>query len=261
MTYLIPILRRKGYRVSAYGISGDTKELQIAKEQAYGASSAEEAVRNAKAVVGGIPYREEGSAYVSKLEKGQIYFGGNIPQQVQNELETKGIEVVDLLKIESVRVENSIATAEGVIKELLERNEELLTSQHFLVFGYGRCGKLIVDRILGMRGKVTVISRNPVEKSWLKAAGIEIVDLQDWRAGAIAYEKNMVLVNTMPIDHILPSGWQEHSVAEKPWIDVAGTLQEEGFVYVKGLPGRLRAKAMANCYGEEIDRYYTDRTK
>ena len=60
------------------------------------------------------------------------------------------------MKDESIAVFNAVATAEGAILEAMLHKQTNIHHSRTLVLGYGRCGKVLSEKLKGLSAHVTV---------------------------------------------------------------------------------------------------------
>ena len=124
---LVEILIDDGYTVYTYGLEYSEELLKLDRVEMC--PTLEEAVKDAKAVVGPIPLssdRKNLSMPFSNIKlpieefidclNGKTLIAGNITEQIRNILDEKSIVYIDLLKREEFSVLNTISTAEGTIQ-------------------------------------------------------------------------------------------------------------------------------------------------
>ena len=112
---------------------------------------------------------------ICQLQKGQRVFGGNLPEFFQDACMEKGVSCYDYMEEETIAVKNAVATAEGAIAEAICFSEETLYGAKVLVTGYGRCGRVLADRLCGMRCEVTVLEQEPEKRAIAEISGCHSV--------------------------------------------------------------------------------------
>ena len=202
--YMVPYLMEKGYRVISYGISpvAETWDSDLH------AKSLEEAVEQAQIIIGGIPLLKEGKINAKHslpdleaerlyqgMKKEQILFGGVMPEDFEERCEEKEIHCIDFMKDEALTVFNAIATAEGAILEALVHQKTNIHGSDSLVLGYGRCGRVLAEKLRGMGAKVTVCCRNEVQLAYADAFGMDSLLLEDLEDEIQRFE---YIYNTVP---------------------------------------------------------------
>ncbi len=194
IAYMAPCFLEKGYRVICYGTMEieriDQKDVQEVDSDSFEApiayaASLREAIEPSACVVGGISLFKDGKVFAKKempdlsekeffrcLRPDQMVFGGVIPVRFEELCREKNVLCYDFLRDEPLAVFNAVATAEGAILEALRNKETNIHGSKTLVLGYGRCGKVLAEKLKGLGAKVTVCSRCQVELASAEAFGL-----------------------------------------------------------------------------------------
>lgn len=203
MKYLCEMLKKRGYLVRCYGV------IEMEENESL---SLEETLRNSKIVVTGIPF-SDGSRLFSKIRKtdatvkhlyeamhaDQTLFGGCFSKKENFLYQKKGIRCIDFMKDETLAIHNAIATAEGAIAEAMVRKKTNLHGSECLILGYGRCGKVIANKLKGLNAKVTVCDKKEEAIAYAKAFGLAYVWTQELEQKIYRYS---YIFNTIPEDII-----------------------------------------------------------
>lgn len=96
---------------------------------------------------------------------GSMILGGNLSTEFVRQCHEQKLHVYDYLNSPSVVIHNGIATAEGAICEAIRRSPWNLYSHDCLVMGYGRCGTILADRLLGLGAHVIVSARDAEKRA------------------------------------------------------------------------------------------------
>ncbi|MCM1567934.1 MAG: dipicolinate synthase [Roseburia sp.] len=205
---MAPIFAEKKLRVICYGTVPLKQREAVCPANIYHAASLQEALENTPAIVCGIPFERNGCLYWEQeqpaipltelqrcLRKHQKIFGGVIPEGFRRLCDEREIGCYDFMKEEPLTLFNAVATAEGAILEALSHKATLLHHSPVLVLGYGRCGKPLAQKLLGLSAFVTVCSSCPVELSMADALGCRTLPLSKLGRKIKDYE---YLFNTIP---------------------------------------------------------------
>lgn len=182
--YMVPIFMEKGYRVVCY------QTVNLPYDKTYYAASLKEALDQTQVVVAGIPFVKNDCIFCEEqtaeirisdfqrcLRKHQKIFGGVIPETFRRTCEEREIGCYDFMKDEPLTLYNAISTAEGAILEAMLHKACNLHQSQTLVLGYGRCGKVLADKLKGLSACVTVCSNNEQELALACALGFDTLHL------------------------------------------------------------------------------------
>lgn len=267
-TYMIPILRNLGYRVISYKTVEDTKSEQNAGSGAKKAESLKEAVACAGALILGVPVCRKGylnlegnvtvKDLVELMKPDQYLYGGAISVQERDVFLQKTKYVYDFLAEEKISICNAAATAEGVLLEVLKQEENVLTGRKILLFGFGRCGKNIAMRLRGLYADVVVATDRVEERAWASSLGFETSSLKEAKKRIKTVH---VIINTIPVCFLekkdvvgLRSKINLYEVASRSCLFNEETFKDTSLqiIYLPGLPGKYKAKSLAEVYTEYI---------
>lgn len=135
---------------------------------------------------------KELSRHIRKYHK---IFGGIIPEAFRQECGERGIACYDFMKDESIAVFNAVATAEGAILEAMLHKQTNIHHSRTLVLGYGRCGKVLSEKLKGLSAHVTVCGNNAVELATAEAFGMDVLPLKELEGKINGFE---YIYNTIP---------------------------------------------------------------
>lgn len=188
LAYIVPQLARRGFEVSCYATEPIPEKSGISY---CFAGSFAEAAEGAEAIVCGIPFEKnnhvyadmampdlEIEAFFESLHQGKKLFGGVLPKKVKDFCKEKEIFYYDFMEDESLAIFNAVATAEGSILTALREHPTNLHGSRCLVLGYGKCGRVLADKLQGLAAKVTVCARKQGVLACVKAAGLEALDFE-----------------------------------------------------------------------------------
>ena len=168
-------------------IGGDSRQL-------YMADHLEE--RGFNIAVYGLP--ERGRKCVTELKSAVEAADAVIlplPVTMRARLEKRCDEVYDYFEREDVTVMNSVPTAQGILKTMLENIEYTVHSSKCAVFGYGRIGKVTADVLSAVGADVTVCVRRPSAIALASVNGLGGCLISDFYKSADRYD---IIINTVP---------------------------------------------------------------
>lgn len=259
--YMAELLTKRGYSVISCGLSHPHSP-----EICHQAESLKEAVSLSRTLVGPIPFSSNGrditsmnSAWDFKIENflmeitgRHMLFAGLIPKQVTEYCEEHQIPYLDFMKHDAVAIANGVATAEGAIMEAIHKSTINLHHSRCLLIGYGRCGKILAKKLLGMDAYVTVAARKDDALAEAMAQGCETCPIHaldqtlhqfdyifNTAPSLVLPEKLLRLVSAdcAIIDIASAPGGLDYKAAEKLHLNVSLFL---------GIPGKVAPKASAD---------------
>ena len=179
-------------------------------------------------------------------------FGGNIPLDVRIQFEKRNIVYFDFMDMEEVSVKNAIATAEGAIAEGIRQSSINIHQSQCLVLGYGRCGKVLAQKLKALDAYVTVAGRNEQKLANATAFGMETAYIKTLEKVIGKFD---FIFNTVP-QLIIDERLIDLVKRDVLIIDIASAPGGVNFNYCKevgikadlclGLPGRFSPKASAD---------------
>lgn len=155
----------KHYSCSHFGVIGNEAFPNAAQNM-------ELAIRNAENIIFPLPMHKGNNlnilsetAYhvkelISYMKKGQTVFAGCISREFRELLEHKGISYFDFMEQREISIYNSIATAEGLIAEMILASPENLHGNKALILGYGTCAKTLAAKLKGLHVSTCICARN-----------------------------------------------------------------------------------------------------
>jgi len=233
------------------------------------AESLSDAIKNADAVVCGIPFahgincfcEDRGSVPLTDLQrclrKRMHIFGGLIPSDFLTHCEERAIKCHDFMKDEPLAIFLSVATAEGAILEALMHKNTLLHDSKTLVLGYGRCGMSLAERLKGLNARVTICTRSSTALAKAYSSGFDTLSLSLLKEKISSFE---YIFNTIPACY-LDEDCLSRTNSDCLIIDIASsrlgadyeaaTRLSREILFCPGLPGRY---ATATC-GKQLAEY------
>ena len=198
------MLINDGYKVYTYALENSEELLSLNGVEFC--PTLKEAVSYSKVIVGPVPLssdrkrlsspfgrNEVGLEEFIKELKGKYLIAGNI--NIKEELDSNGIQFVDLLKREEFSVLNTIATAEGTIQIAMEETQRTVHGSNVLVMGFGRIGKVLAKMLDGIGAKVYCEARKDEDISWIKAYGYNPIHLNNLDEYLGRFD---IIINTIP---------------------------------------------------------------
>lgn len=256
--YMVPFFREKGCRVIGYRLYKTREETKPDGE----AESLQHALEAAKIIVGGIPMEKRGvvnGKEISRhLRKYHCVFGGLLPEGFYRECAERGIPCYDFMKEEGLSVFNAIATAEGAVLEALLHKETNIHGSKSLVLGYGRCGRVLADKLKGWSARVTVASVSREELAVAESLGMDILLLDHLKEEIHSFS---YIYNTIPAlvlkEEVLKEAARDVLVIDlasgRGGVDVrAARMLGIETIHCLGLPGKYAAEISARKLAEYV---------
>ena len=255
--YLAEIMTKRGLNVRCLDIrnSGTVKE-QLEKLKSF---LAEADMLILPIPVTKIPEQKMLNDILNKnLTNDTLVLGGCFSTEQQELLERRDIHYLDFMRDEIVTEENAVATAEGVIAELVNHSPYNIEEAKIIVTGYGCCGRAVAARLKALGARVTVLARRREVRKLAKKDGFYAADF------AFGPEEAMgaaMLVNTVPALVIRePMIREMHSdaviidIASRPGGTDLMAAEAYGIKVVAalGLPGLYTTKSSAKVLADAI---------
>ena len=195
------------------------------------------------------------------LTNDTLVLGGCFSPEQQELLERRDIHYLDFMKDEIVTEENAVATAEGVIAELVNHSPYNIEEAKIIVTGYGCCGRAVAARLKALGARVTVLARRREVRKLAKKDGFYAADF------ACGPEEAMgaaMLGNTVPAPVVtgaiireLPRDAYILDIASKPGGTDFACARECGIRadLALGLPGKYAPKESAYILDRAVERF------
>ncbi|MFV0497008.1 MAG: dipicolinate synthase subunit DpsA [Candidatus Fimivivens sp.] len=259
-------------------LGGDDRQIHLAekikaigeKTTIYGDGSQdfslETAIGNADIIICPVPFTKDRknifsdrgisnlsiSDFLRVIGSKHTVFGGNIPANVKIQLDTKCVKFFDFMEMEEVCIKNAIATAEGAIAEGIRQSDINLHQSKCLVLGYGRCGKMLAQKLKSLDAKVTVGGRDDRKLAYAMAFGLETIQIKALKNFIGAFD---FVFNTVP-ERIVEKDLIDLMKKDVSVLDIASLPGGVDLNYCKdvgikaglylGIPGKYAPKASAD---------------
>mgnify|MGYP005804362385 CR=1 FL=1 len=207
---LAQILEKENNQIYILGLE-KAKELENSSNMRI-CRNLEQVLENAEIVISSIPFTRDGITInmplsdnkikineFMNLMKDKTLIAGTISNNIYEKY--KDVEIIDIMKNEKLAILNTIATAEGAIKEIIENTQVNVHGSKIMILGFGRVGKTLAKKLDGLSAKITVVSKEEEELAWAEVYGYTNVQLNKIEDVIKDYD---VIVNTIP--HIILQG-------------------------------------------------------
>lgn len=272
--YIAKSLINQGYNVYTYQTADSVQD-----EKCNELNSLNELFDQCNVLIGPIPLTKKIASATSTsanaitvsnltnlLKKEHFLIGGVVPSELTQFCNDKKIPCYDLMKNEKIAILNAIATAEGTIMEAIQTSEINIHGSSCLVLGYGRCAKVLAEKLKGLDAKVTVAARSEEALAYAEAAGFNTTNLSDMKNYLSHFD---FIFNTIP-SLILDKSCLEHVKHDVVIIDIASLPGGIDFDYAAqkklnaklclGLPGKVAPKISAEILVNEIIKLLNERS-
>lgn len=260
--YMADCLEEKGFNVAAYSLPEEKRKCVENLEKA--AREAEYIVfplpvtRDGKYVFSAVPPKESFDEICSYINKNHIVFAGMLSPTLRARLENSAARVYDYFEREDVTVMNSLPTAQGILKTMLENINYTVHSSRCAVFGYGRIAKVTANTLAALGARVTVCARKRSDIAFAGVNGFEGCFINDFYKIADSFD---VIINTVPalvinrdiIERVQPD-CLIIDVASAPYGTDFAAAHENGIraLQCPSLPGKTAPKTAGKIIAEGI---------
>ncbi len=135
------------------------------------------------------------SEVLNSLSGECLVLGACLSEEIEKILCAKRLKYFDYYEREELIIKNAIPTAEGALEIALSEMPITLFGANTLVTGYGRCGKVMADRLFKMGANVTVSARKFSDFAWIESAGMTPIHTGSL---ALVASKFDLIINTIP---------------------------------------------------------------
>ncbi len=247
--------------VYTYGLE-ETEELKNVPN-IISCRTLEDATKEAKIIIGPIPFSKDGIYINSPFSKENILIQDLINASKQKKLIAGNIKqyeknAIDIMEQEELTILNVIATAEGAIEVAITNTEKILHGSNVLIIGFGRIGKILSKKLEGLSCRVTCSARKKEDFAWIKSYGYECIDTNLLGENLSQFD---IIINTVP-HLILDKKRLEYVKKDSLLIDLASkpggidleNAKERGIktVWALALPGKVAPETSAEFIKDTI---------
>ncbi len=257
--YVAESLVEKGYSVGIYRLDGAPAKGCVALD------GLDALFDRCDVLIGPIPFiknilpvEQLIPAFQQRLQKRHLLIGGVIPPALAAFCAQNHIACYDLMRSDRVAILNAIATAEGAIVEAIQASDINLHGSNALVLGYGRCGRILAEKLKGLAVRVAVAARSEEALAFTEAAGLRPVPLSALETTLPGCD---FIFNTIPaliLDDsrlaLLKAGAVVIDLASAPGgVDYEAAAKRKCSASLcLGLPGKVAPRASADILVNEI---------
>lgn len=201
---LIKLLAQDKNKIKAWGFENCEELLDFEKknDNLKIHNNLDEALQN-QIIIGPTPFTKD-RKYIctqytnQKLEiqtlankiRDKLLIGGSVPAEILEQIET-----IDILKDERLVILNAISTVEGTIEIAIKETQKNLYNSNILIIGYGRIGKILVDRLTAFKANVYCSARGK-DITWIEAYGSKSIKYEELNKKIDMFD---IIINTVPV--------------------------------------------------------------
>ena len=201
---LIKLLAEDKNKIKAWGFENCEELLDFEKknDNLKIHNNLDEALQN-QIIIGPTPFTKD-RKYIcthytnQKLEiqtlankiRDKLLIGGSVPAEILEQIET-----IDILKDERLVILNAISTVEGTIEIAIKETQKNLYNSNILIIGYGRIGKILVDRLTAFKANVYCSARGK-DITWIEAYGSKSIKYEELNKKIDMFD---IIINTVPV--------------------------------------------------------------
>lgn len=184
--YLIPELQRLGAYIIGLGLEKSPLGNSIEH-----AGSFKDAVKKADALLFPMYGTDERGLVKAKYSKSPIFltnedlesiplgvpiFIGWARPALKMAAQILNIPLIEIANRDEVAILNSIPSAEGAIQMAMEATNITIHNSKSFVFGVGRTGITLINKLKGMGARVTAVARKPADLARALEIGVRVTD-------------------------------------------------------------------------------------
>lgn len=149
------------------------------------------------------PFKEEinpitfDKNFFAKLNKNTLIFSGIENKYIKTICEKNNLYYEPLMNSDYVSVLNASPTAEGTISYLIQNRKKTIDGANILIIGYGRCGKVLANKLFSLGANVFVNTLN--NSDYAIAITNKIIPVYEIN---FVQDKFDVIINTAPCETI-----------------------------------------------------------
>ncbi len=106
---------------------------------------------------------------------GARLIGGGLSVQIRAAATQRGIEAYDYMRRAEFTARNAAITAEGAVSELMKKTKTALCDMSILVVGWGRIGKLLINKLRALCTALCLMSQNSEARALARELGCSAI--------------------------------------------------------------------------------------
>ena len=197
--YMADYFENTGFNVSVYGLPEKSRkcvsDIKSAINQCDIIILPLPATKDGKFITSQIPMKESIDEIIGCINENQYVFAGMISKGLEAKISKKTNRIFDYFKREDVTIKNTVPTAQGILKTMIDNVEYTIHSSKCAVFGYGRVAKVTADILSSIGADVTVCVRKSTDIACAEIRGINACFISDFHNIAHKFD---IIINTVP---------------------------------------------------------------
>jgi dipicolinate synthase subunit A len=201
------------------------------------------------------------------LPSGSPVLVGMARKPLRELVESIGLDLVELMKLDEVAILNSIPSAEGAVQMAMESMPITIHGSKAIVLGFGRTGQTLAQLLSAMHAQTTVVARDPAQLARAVAMGLKAVHFNELMNCLSDVD---VIFNTVPAPVLdkdvlvkVPSTTLIIDLASAPGGTDFASAEELGVkaILAPGLPGKVAPKTAGRILAQVVPRILLQKVK
>lgn len=191
-----------------------------------------------------------------------LVIGGKLSAKFRETALGNGQMVFDCMQRPEFTAGNAAVTAEGALSRLMDASDKAVQDMRVLVIGWGRIGKLLLQKLSGLGTKPCLMSKNPEARALAGAMGYEALSPD---CGSALMSSFDAVINTAPAPVLGQLSALRDScilleLASAPGGFDAKSARERGMEYIDapGLPGKYAPVSAAQLIFRAVSNIFKE---
>lgn len=248
MLRLVSLLRRDGHTVSPFAM-----ERRLDCTPRPDTAGADTIILPLPCAANGLlfaPFSGEKhplSTLFDEVSPGTAVLAGKAAPELQSLCRERGLPLHDYFLREDFTLRNAVLTAEGALGLLMSSSPRAIAGSRVLIYGFGRIGRALAQRLLGCGAHVLVAARDPAQRVLAESMGCAALPFS-------ARPEADFVVNTVPHPHLFSAAFGKAVCLELASPPYGFELDElSGRVLLgSALPGKCAPESAAEAIRDTI---------
>ncbi len=197
--YMADYFEKMDFNVSVYGLPEKkrkcVKDVKISIPQNDIIILPLPLTKDGRYISSQIPMKETIDDIIGCINEKHFVFAGMIGKGLEAKIAKKTPNIFDYFKREDVTIKNTIPTAQGILKTMIDNIEYTIHSSKCAVFGYGRVAKVTADILSSIGADVTVCVRKKADIAAAEIKGLKGCMISDFYNISHDFD---IIINTVP---------------------------------------------------------------